>query len=173
MDILNFIKKYDIVQHEKVILSSGKVSNLYIDGKKVSLDSEGVKIAANGLYELLVKNLNSFDAIGGLTLGADPLIGAILYHSKHSLKGFIVRKEAKGHGLQKLIEGPVEKGMSCVIVEDVVTTGKSALKAISAAQEFGMKVLGIGCLVNRQEGGDELFQSLNLPLFSLLNASDL
>lgn len=172
----NFIKKNEIVQHGEFQLASGKKSDFYCDVKKLSLDAFGLLNAVPDLF-LLLKKTASFDAVGGLELGAVPLVGAILMyaglHTEGNLKGFIVRKKPKEHGTQKFIEGPVKPGMKVAIIEDVATSGGSAHLAFMRAKDFGLEPVVIGCVINRKEGADELFQSLSVPFVYLLDKTTL
>ncbi len=116
-------------------LVSGKKSAYYLDGKQITLHSTGLRLVSEGLLDLL--DDVTFDAIGGMSIGADPLIGGVLSCAAdrdRSLSGFLVRKEPKGHGTQKYLEGPVEPGMNVVIIDDVVTTGGSSLLALDLAR---------------------------------------
>jgi orotate phosphoribosyltransferase len=118
----------------------------------------------------------SADSIGGLTLGADPISYAISYASAKSdtpLRAFTVRKEAKTHGTGKLIEGPFQAGDRTVVIEDVITTGGSALKAVAAIRNAGGSVAGVLALVDREEGGREAIQAVGVPVVSLVTAHDL
>jgi len=160
-----------------VILSSGKKSNFYIDCKQVSLDAEGAYLVGKLLFELIRKTDPSAQAVGGLTLGADPLITAISVISRTEgslLPGFIVRKEAKSHGTSAWIEGAknLVSGARVAIVEDVVTTGESALKAIMRVREAGFTVTGVYSLVDRLEGGKEAIEKAGYPLFTLFTRED-
>jgi orotate phosphoribosyltransferase len=115
-------------------------------------------------------------AVGGLTLGADPIAYAISYASAASpptLRAFTVRKEAKGHGTGKLIEGPFRAGDVVAVVEDVITSGASALRAVEAVRDAGGEVAGVLALVDREEGGDETLRAAGLPVLSLVRASDI
>jgi orotate phosphoribosyltransferase len=114
-------------------------------------------------------------AVGGLTLGADPIAYAIAMRSATSarpLRAFTVRKEAKRHGTSRLIEGPLKEDEAVVVVEDVVTTGGSALRAVAALQQFGARVLGVLALVDREEGGREALERAGLRVVSLTRRSD-
>jgi len=116
------------------------------------------------------------DSVGGLTLGADPISYAISYASARTsapLRAFTVRKEAKAYGAGKLIEGPFKPGDRTVIIEDVITTGNSALKAISAIRDEGGSVVGVLALVDRQEGGREAIEATGIPVVSIVTAEDL
>lgn len=172
----NFIKENDIVQHGEFRLASGKKSDFYCDVKKLSLDSFGLLNAVPDLFRLLGKTAQ-FDAVGGLELGAVPLVGAILMYAglntQANLKGFIVRKNPKEHGTQKFIEGPVKPGMKVAVIEDVATSGGSAHLAYIRAKDFGLEPVIVGCVINRKEGADELFQSLGIPFVYLLDKTQL
>jgi len=116
------------------------------------------------------------DAVGGLTLGADPIAYAICHASAASdapLRAFTVRKEAKAHGTGKQVEGPVAAGDRVVVVEDVITTGQSATKAVEALRQFGATPIAILALVDRQEGGREQLEQLGIPVRALTTASEI
>ena len=134
--------------------SSGKVIENYVDCRKVTMSPPYVQ----WLGELLYEEVRKLDAmsVGGMELGAVPLVTAVCYYASLTnfpLRGFVVRKEPKKHGTSKLIEGDFWHGLKAVILEDVVTTGASALKAVKAAEEAGMEVVGVVALVDREEGG--------------------
>jgi len=142
------------------ILASGAKSNYYIDVKFISLTSEGLAHFARVILDR-IKHLNA-DLIGGMTLGADPIIGAVTAMSHmvgRPIDGIIVRKEPKGHGAGKMIEGPMSEGKRVVVIEDVVTTGGSSIKAIDAIEKAGGKVVKVITLVDRLAGGREAFES--------------
>jgi orotate phosphoribosyltransferase len=143
-------------------LASGRVSTLYIDARMTTMSPEGLPLIGRlGLAELSAAGWDA-DAIGGLTLGADPISYAISYASSATakpLRAFTVRKAPKSHGTAKLIEGPFNPGDHVVVIEDVITTGGSALKAISAVRDAGGKILGLLALVDREEGGREAIEA--------------
>jgi len=154
-------------------LASGRKASYYLDGKQISLHSEGLRLVSEGLLDLLEKT--PFDAIGGMSIGADPIVGGVLAVAgarQRNLCGFLVRKEAKGHGTQRFIEGPVQPGMKVVVIDDVVTTGGSALQAVERIQEFGCEVVQIVAVIDRLEGGEANFAAKKLPLTSLLTIRD-
>jgi orotate phosphoribosyltransferase len=156
-------------------LASGKKASYYLDGKQVTLDSHGAKLIAAGILDILKRESNWPDSVGGLAIGADPITAAVITLAgieNLKLKGVLIRKEPKGHGLQKYIEGPVQPGQSIVIVEDVVTTGGSSLLAIERCQEFGLKVQSVICVIDRMEGGEAAFAAKGLKLHSLLTIRD-
>ena len=143
-------------------LASGKKSNFYLDCRKVTLHPEGARLIAKIILEK-IKGLK-VDAVGGLTLGADPITSSVV--ALGGIPGFIVRKKAKEHGTQQKIEGIIEPGWSVLIVEDVATTGSSALEAIQAVEEFGAKVVKVISVVDRQEGAAEALKKYAFdPIF--------
>jgi len=137
-------------------LASGRMSNFYIDCRKVTHNAEGKYLIGNIIFDM-IRDL-PVDAIGGLTLGADPIAAAVSYTAflnKKPVNAFVVRKEQKDHGLKKLVEGDVQAGSRVVIVDDVITTGGSTIKAITAARAEGLEVAQVIVLVDREEGGKE------------------
>ncbi len=155
-------------------LASGKKAKFYLDGKQITLDSEGARLIAEGILEIIGQPLPK--AVGGMAIGADPITAAVITIAGVRglpLKGILVRKEPKGHGTQRYIEGPVSPGDDVVIVEDVVTTGGSSLEAIERVEEFGLKVKHVVTIVDRLAGGAEAFRSRGYPFSSLLTIRDL
>lgn len=154
-------------------LASGKQASFYLDCRKLTLDSAAAPIIAAGMLERMGSHLP--DAVGGMAIGADPITAAIITVAGiegRQLKGFIVRKEAKQHGTGRDVEGPVVAGDSAYIVEDVVTTGGSALQAIEKAEAAGVKILGVLAIIDRLEGGAEAFQAKGYTLQTLLTIRD-
>lgn len=155
-------------------LSSGKKSNYYIDGKMMTLDSEGAFLTAKVIFDMI--DSVDFDAIGGLTLGADPIVGALAlfgYINNKPIQTFIVRKEPKKHGTMKLIEGKLTKGSKVIIVDDVVTTGNSILQAIETVEKENCEVVKIIVLVDRQDGAREKFNSRGYEFEPIFTKEDL
>ena len=151
-------------------LASGKKAKYYLDGKQVTLDPTGARLVAEGILDLLAAGPLPA-AVGGMSIGADPITAAVVTMSAvrgTPLLGFMVRKEAKGHGTNQYLEGPVTPGQTAVIVEDVVTTGGSSLKAIERAEGFGLKIVGVLAIIDRMEGGAQAFAARGYPLSSLL-----
>src|SRR5213596_2342695 len=133
-------------------LSSGATSDYYIDCRTTTLDARGAQLTGEVfLEEIRARGWNA-QAIGGLTMGSDPIVVAVAVTSG-SMHGFLVRKAEKAHGMGRRIEGFQEKGAPVVIVDDVCTTGGSTIQAIQAAREFGFNIVGAACLVEREEGG--------------------
>jgi orotate phosphoribosyltransferase len=154
-------------------LASGKQATYYLDAKQVTLDSAGAKLIAEGILDLLGQPLPQ--AVGGMAIGADPITAAVVTMAgvrELPLKGFLVRKEAKGHGTERYVEGPVSAGDRVVIVEDVLTTGGSSLLAIERAEAFGLKVERVVTIIDRLEGGAEEFATRGYKLSSLLTIRD-
>ncbi len=155
-------------------LSSGKLSRYYIDLKQITFDPEGSYIIGKVMYEL-IKDFNP-DAVGGLTLGADPIAYSVCFVSLQEgnpIKPFVVRKEPKGHGMKRQIEGLLKEGERVAVVEDVVTTGQSSLKAVKACREAGLEVIGVFTVVDREEGGKENIEKEGLKLYSVFKVSEL
>jgi orotate phosphoribosyltransferase len=155
-------------------LTSGKKSTYYLDGKQVTLDPIGARLIAEGILDLLGKNPWP-KAIGGMSIGADPITAAVVTMSAvrgTPLAGFMVRREPKGHGTNQYVEGPVQPGDEVVIVEDVVTTGGSSLAAIERAEAFGLKVIGVMGIIDRMQGGAEAFATRGYPFSTLLTIRD-
>lgn len=150
------------VKRGDFVLSSGKKSNLYIDCRKITLHPLGAKLIAKIILEK-IKGLK-VDAIGGLTLGADPITSSVVALS--DIPGFIVRKKEKEHGTKQKIEGIIEPGFNVIIVEDVSTTGTSAMQAIKAVEDIGAKVIKVISVVDRAEGASEAFKNYDFdPIF--------
>src|SRR5216117_4491446 len=152
-------------------LSSGKRSSYYLDCRMTTLDPTGALLIGRLILDCIRKHKIHADAIGGLTIGADPIATAVAVVSAlegQPLPAFIVRKETKGHGTQRSIEGYDGKpGSRVIVVDDVCTTGDSILKAAEKAEEAGYTVAATFCVVDRQEGGSEII-STRYPFFSLL-----
>ncbi|MCL4474122.1 MAG: orotate phosphoribosyltransferase [Actinobacteria bacterium] len=157
------------------ILTSGKRSDHYFDCKQVTLNAEGLAVAS----ELLVEKLRAegIGAIGGLAIGADPIVAGVVATSwklGYPVQGFIVRKEPKEHGTSKWIEGPLEQGTRVAIIDDVVTSGGSIIKAINSARIEGLEPVVAYTIVDREEGGAEAIESEgHLPFEALLRYSEL
>lgn len=146
-------------------LVSGKMSNYYFNCKAVTLHPEGMFLIGNIIFDL-IKDLN-VKGIGGLTLGADPVAYAVSYTSylkEAHIETFIVRKAPKSHGTMAWIEGNVKKGDEVVIVDDVITTGKSTIEAINRVKEEGLDIVKVIAFIDRQEGGREAIEALGYKL---------
>jgi orotate phosphoribosyltransferase len=168
--------KSDALRTGSFTLASGRSSHYYVDGRKVTLSAEGAAVIGAGVLELLLAR-PGVTAVGGLTMGADPIVGATLAAAGMAghtgLHGFLVRKEAKGHGTGQLVEGPVTGGETVIIVEDVATTGGSALKAVDAAEALGCKVALVVAVLDRLEGAEAAFRARGLEFQALVTIRDL
>ena len=156
------------------ILSSGQHSSYYINGKPVTLHPQG----ALAIGRLLLSKLpTETQAVAGLTLGADPIVSAVSIVSAYEnrpIPALIIRKEPKGHGTRAYIEGPnLPKGANVVVLEDVVTTGQSALKAVERLRQAGYSVDRVISLVDRQQGGAELYQSTGLKFQTIFSIQEI
>ena len=155
------------VRWGEFVLSSGKKSDFYVDGKQITLHPRGAYL----ISKIILQKIQGLDieGIGGLTIGADPVVGGVVAMAGRegiSLTGFIVRKEEKGHGLKKGIEGIIKPKARVVIVDDVITTGKATLQAIRAVEKIEGEVVKVICLVDREEGGKEALSSYPFePIF--------
>ncbi len=157
-------------------LASGSRSSYYVDARQTTMTAEGQHLTGKVCYDLIDETGWDVSHIGGLTLGADPVTYAIAHHSfdrEQILDGFTVRKEAKDHGTGRQIEGGLPEDARVVIIEDAVTSGGSALKAIEAIREHGATVAGVLCLVDREEGGKERLDELHLPFVAAFTGSEL
>ena len=156
------------------VLSSGQRSSYYINGKPVTLHPQGALATGRILLSLLPMDTQ---AVAGLTLGADPIVTAVSVVSAYEnrpLPALIIRKEAKGHGTQAYIEGPIlPTGAKVVVLEDVVTTGQSAMKAVERLRDAGYSVDEVISLVDRQQGGAEFYQSVGLKFQAVFSIPEI
>jgi orotate phosphoribosyltransferase len=154
-------------------LVSGRMSNYYFNCKAVALHPEGMYLIGNIIFDF-IKGLN-IKGIGGLTLGADPIAYAVAYTSYlkgRPVEAFIVRKAPKSHGTMQFIEGNVKKGDKVVIVDDVITTGKSTIEAITRAKEAGLEIVKVLAFIDRQEGGKEAIEALGYKVDSVITKDE-
>ncbi len=157
-------------------LASGRQSTLYIDARLTTMSPDGLALIGPLALAALRDTAWRIDAVGGLTLGADPISYAIAYASATSqmpLRAFTVRKEAKTYGTGRLVEGPFREGDHVAVIEDVITTGGSALRAAEAIRAAGGLVSGVLALVDREEGGREALENAGLPVISIARASEI
>ncbi len=141
-------------------LTSGRMSSYYFNCKAVTLNPEGMYLIGQLIFDM-IKSLQ-VDGVGGLTLGADPVASAVAYTSyckKKPIEAFVIRKTVKSHGTMQWIEGNIKSGDRVVIVDDVITTGKSTIEAITRAKEGGLEIVKVITLVDRQEGGHEVIMN--------------
>jgi orotate phosphoribosyltransferase len=159
-------------------LSSGKRSDFYIDGKQTTLSAEGAYLCGKLLFELIRQHPEPIVAVGGMTLGADPLVTAVSlvsYLEKNPIPAFIVRKEPKKHGTEDYMEGcsNIPLGATVALVEDVVTTGGTLLTVIDRVQAQGYRVGLVTTIVDRQEGGAETLARRGFPLQAIFTREEL
>lgn len=159
-------------------LTSGKESDFYIDGKQTTLDAEGAYLCGKLILDLITRCPKEIGAVGGMTLGADPLVSAVSVVSfleKTPIPAFIVRKESKSHGTEAYIEGQknMPEGCNVTLLEDVVTTGGTLLKVIDRVESQGFKVAQIITVVDRQEGGVETLAERGYALEALFTKEEL
>jgi orotate phosphoribosyltransferase len=170
-ELIEQIKQKAVV-HGKVILSSGKEADYYVDLRRVTLDAVAAPLVGQAMLDA-TKDLD-FEAVGGLTLGADPVATAMMHVAKENgrvLNSFVVRKEGKAHGLQRRIEGPDVKGKKVLAVEDTSTTGGSVLTAVQALQEAGAIVVGVAVVVDR--GAGKKIEDAGLKYVSVVSLQEL
>ncbi len=157
-------------------LSSGAKSSYYIDARQTTMTAEGQRLTGKIAYTLIEEAGWDVSHVGGLTLGADPVAYAIAHHSTgrgRTLDGFTVRKEPKDHGTGQQIEGGLPTDARVVVVEDAVTTGGSAIRAIEVLRKYGASVAGVICLVDREEGGRSRLDELGVPLLAVFTGPEL
>jgi orotate phosphoribosyltransferase len=176
-ELLDLILRHSF-ERRTVVLSSGKESDFYLDLRTTVMRPRGIELVGRLLLQSL-RDGPRVDAIGGMVVAAVPVVAAVLAAAARAddewreLAGFFVRKEAKGHGLGRRIEGAFAPGQSVALVEDTMTTGGSTLEALDAVQEAGGKVTRVLCIVDRGEGAVEAFRARGLALEPLFTRSDL
>lgn len=171
---LLLVKSFQYREDPPFTLASGKTSPYYVNCKAVTLSAEGLTLIGALGYEAL-RGLG-LTATGGLTLGADPIACAIAQHSfgrSHPLSAFVVRKEAKGHGMQRFLEGELEPGSNVAVVDDVITTGGSTLTAIERIRAAGHTVEHAVVLVDREEGGREALEAAGVTVHAITTRTEL
>ena len=171
--LIDLIKRLAVV-HGRVTLASGREADYYVDMRKVTLDGEAAPLVGRVMLELAREF--DVDAVGGLTMGADPVAGAMLHAAAAAgerLDAFVVRKEAKDHGLQKRIEGADVAGRRVLVVEDTSTTGGSPLTAIKALEEAGAEVVAVAVVVDRAAGAAEAIEAAGYSYRYAFNLDDL
>ncbi|WP_216894305.1 orotate phosphoribosyltransferase [Nocardia alni] len=159
------------VVHGRVTLSSGKEADYYVDLRRATLHHEAAPLIGKLLRELASDW--EFDAVGGLTMGADPVASAMMHTPGRPLDAFVVRKAAKTHGMQRQIEGPDISGKRVLVVEDTTTTGNSPVTAVRALREAGATVVGVATVVDRETGADQIIADEGLEYRSILGLKDL
>jgi orotate phosphoribosyltransferase len=172
-DALQQLIRAKALKFGEFTLASGKKAKYYLDCRQITLDAQGARLIGAAMLELIAGDMP--DLVGGMAIGADPITAAILTLAglkNISLRGVMVRKEAKQHGTGKLVEGPFLPGESIVIVEDVVTTGGSSLLAIERCEEAGLQVKRVLAIIDRLEGGREAFAARGYELTTLFTIHD-
>jgi orotate phosphoribosyltransferase len=176
IDALNDLLIERSVKRGSFILASGKSSNFYVDARLTTMSPEGMVLIGRLALNAIGARGWKPDAVGGLTMGADPVAFSISHTSalrNNPIRAFSVRKEAKVHGTGNRIEGPFRKGDNIVVIEDVITTGKSALQAIEAIEAEGGNVLGVLAVVDRQDGGCDAIRSRGHEVVTLTSIDNL
>jgi len=172
------ISKAEIYRYseEPFTLASGQQSHHYFNCKKITLFPDRLALMADAIIDdVIAVNKISCDGVGGLTLGADPIAYAVslAFHRRgETVFPLVVRKEAKGHGTRRQIEGEVDRVSTVLVVDDVITTAGSTLKAVHALREAGLTVQKVVCIVDRQEGGEEALRAEGIELHPLFRKSD-
>ena len=158
----------------KFILSSGKESDFYLDARIVTLSAPGAYLTARIMLDMIKED--HVDAIGGPTLGADPMVGAVAslsYQDGRPINTFIIRKQPKAHGKQQQVEGPLLKELgSVVIIDDVATTGKAFVESIEVLQKMNIKISKAICVIDRGEGAREALAKYNVPMESIFTIAE-
>lgn len=163
------------VQRGDFTLTSGKKASFYIDLRQVSLDHRVAPLIGDVMLDLL-SEFPEAELVGGLTMGADPIASAIMHRAVlagRSLDAFVVRKEPKGHGMGKQVEGPDVSGKNVIVVEDTSTTGGSPLKAIEAVEKAGATVIAVAVVVDRDTGAKQVIEQAGYPYRAALGLADL
>ena len=159
------------------VLASGKRSNVYVDCRLTTLRGEAMPLIGRLMLELFGKRGWKPEAVGGMTMGADPVACAISRESQDfgdQVNAFVVRKAGKGHGRKRYIEGIADlEGVRCVVLDDVCTTGGSTLRAIERVKAAGMQILGVCCMVNREQGASEAIGELGYEFDALFTMQEL
>ncbi|MFL6161708.1 MAG: orotate phosphoribosyltransferase [Jatrophihabitantaceae bacterium] len=167
-ELLALIKELAVL-HGEVTLSSGLKADYYIDLRRITLHRTAAPLVGRILLDLTADW--DYDAVGGLTLGADPVAGAVLHASNGTVDAFVVRKAEKKHGMQQRIEGPAVAGRRVLVVEDTSTTGASPLTAVAALREAGAEVVGVAMIVDR--GGVEVIKQAGLDCRAAFSLAEL
>ena len=171
--LLSLVRELAVV-HGRVVLSSGREADYYVDLRRITLSGLAAPLVGRVMLELTADL--EFDAVGGLTMGADPIAAAMLHAAAaqgRRLDAFVVRKEAKAHGLQRRIEGPDVAGRRVLVVEDTSTTGGSPLTALAACREAGAEVVAVATIADRATGAGEKIEAEGVPYRFVYSLEDL
>ncbi|MDR0481929.1 MAG: orotate phosphoribosyltransferase [Cellulomonadaceae bacterium] len=163
----------------RVTLASGKEADFYVDLRRVTLHHEAAPLIGHVMLDHLEElgyAVGDFDAVGGLTLGADPIACAMMHAAASrglDVDAFVVRKDTKAHGMQRQIEGPDISGRKVVVVEDTTTTGSSPITAVEAVRDAGAEVVAVATIVDRATGAREVIEALGVPYFPVFGLEDI
>ena len=174
-DALLELIRTEALQRGEFTLASGKKASYYLDCRNITLHPQGANLIAAGMLDVIQSLGQLPDAVGGMAIGADPITASVVTLAGQQnlpLKGFMVRKEPKDHGTGKQVEGPVSPGQRVVIVEDVITSGGSAIKAVEAARKFGLEVDRVVAIIDRLAGGQAAFEAIGVELITLSTIRD-
>lgn len=169
--VLALAKELDALKFGEFVLSSGQKSSYYFDGRLLSLDAEGAGMLAEVVVDLAQRL--GVQAVGGPTIGADPMVGAALslaYRNGYPLKGFLVRSEAKAHGMQRQVEGPLRAGSTAMVLDDTCSTGGALFRSIEAVEAQGCKVAAVFTVLDRHQGGSDELRRRGYTYVTLLEA---
>ncbi|AEG84803.1 orotate phosphoribosyltransferase [Corynebacterium ulcerans] len=169
-ELAELIKELAVV-HGKVTLSSGKEADYYVDLRRATLHHRASRLIGELLRELTADW--DYMSVGGLTLGADPVATSVMHAEGRAIDAFVVRKEAKKHGMQRRVEGPDVVGKKVLVVEDTTTTGNSPLTAVAALREMGAEVVGVATVVDRATGAADVIAAEGLEYRYLIGLEDL
>lgn len=174
--LIELIKKLAIV-HGKVTLSSGIEADYYVDLRRATLHHDAAPLIGKLMVEMLGQSgIDNYDAVGGLTMGADPVATAMLHQASFlgkTVDAFVVRKEAKSHGMGRQVEGPEVAGKSLIVIEDTSTTGGSPLTAAAALEKAGGNILAVATVVDRDTGAREAIEAKGYRYLSLISLQEL
>jgi orotate phosphoribosyltransferase len=170
--LLAIISRFSLLRGREFRLTSGVSSNFFIDLKKTMLDPEGASLLADLLFDKI--KAEDFDCVGGLETGAIPLVAGLCMRSwpEKPVRGFFIRKEAKGHGTDQQVEGRLERGSRVILMEDVTTTGGSAMRAVDQTRQLQCTVLKVITVVDRLEGAEETFRKAGITFEALFTRHD-
>ncbi|BBJ75219.1 orotate phosphoribosyltransferase [Corynebacterium ulcerans] len=169
-ELAELIKELAVV-HGKVTLSSGKEADYYVDLRRATLHHRASRLIGELLRELTADW--DYVSVGGLTLGADPVATSVMHAEGRAIDAFVVRKEAKKHGMQRRVEGPDVVGKKVLVVEDTTTTGNSPLTAVAALREMGAEVVGVATVIDRATGAADVIAAEGLEYRYLIGLEDL
>lgn len=170
--LIAIIRRQSLLQNRDFRLASGRSSNFFFDMKKTMFDPEGASLVTDLLFDAI--RGEEVDYIGGLEAGAIPIVAALCVRSwpEKPIKGFFVRKEVKGHGTDQRVDGLLERGSKVILVEDVTTTGGSAMQAVNQARQYECTILKVISVVDRLEGAEENFRAAGIKFEALLSWRD-